>query len=161
MKKILNILEAIGWTILTVFIFFYCSVDKYLFYYVVAVSLFCLSLILISYLLEYLLNKIQSDKTLVIATFLYIAYGLVIYQMLRHNSYEEFIIIYISLALIFLLFKEYIRYLFSIYQFSVFIFVSNIDWVKELFGYDYKNKRIFLLLILSSPTIAYVAYKYL
>ena len=165
MKEIINILKILGGSILVILALVYGVADKKFFYDFTTALLIIPVMLIIGWLVGNLLNKIRQDKQVIIPIFLYIIYCFVIYQMLRRHVHTEFIMIFTSLGLIFIAsydkLKEHIKYIFSTYQFFIFLFVSNEDWIIVCFGFEYENKKIFLLLILSAPTIAYGIYRYL
>lgn len=54
-------------------------------------------------------------------------------------------------------FLRYVNYLFTLYEFIVLLIVSNDDWMHDLIDYDYNDYHVFVFLLFSFPTIAYVS----
>ena len=54
-------------------------------------------------------------------------------------------------------FLRYVNYLFTLYEFIVLLIVSNDGWMHDLIDYDYNDYHVFVFLLFSFPTIAYVS----
>lgn len=54
-------------------------------------------------------------------------------------------------------FFDCINYLFTFYEFIVLLVVSNDDFMHDFIDYDYNDNHMFVFLLFSFPTIAYVS----
>ena len=95
------------------------------------------------YILFFILCSIVMENDIMTYfTILYLFLGYIVY--FAYIDYRE-------------TFLRYVNYLFTLYEFIVLLIVSNDGWMYGLIDNNYNDYHVFVFLLFSFPTIAYVS----